>query len=145
MTHPEAHVLAHLLTIEAREVIAWCIGVAAAVYALVGKLWRWPVAVFRWCRRTVNRWGGVLDTLAGRPPIVDRATGREVAPAQPPLAHRFDGMEQQMRTLTEVVVSQRHQDERLDTHERVFREHGMWPAPVPLPGEVPPAPMPSTI
>ncbi len=44
-------------------------------------------------RKLWQRVDGALDTLGGRPPIVDNESGRELAPALPPLGERLATME----------------------------------------------------
>ncbi|MBO9522839.1 MAG: hypothetical protein J7518_15000 [Nocardioidaceae bacterium] len=64
------------------------------------------------------RFWGVVDTIAGRDePIRDRATGRELVPAMPPLANRLDSLEDAVKTLIEVVADQHETRQMVDDHE----------------------------
>lgn len=103
-----------------QQAITLTIGVCTLVgLAYAAHRWASP----RW-RRLSDRLGGAIDAIGGRPPMVDRATGREVSPAVPPLGVRLDRFEEGQDRLAVVVTDlaalirdQRDQDTRLDDHE----------------------------
>lgn len=92
-----------------------------AVVGLIYGAYRW---VAPRARRVATRVGGAMDAIGGRPPVVDRSTGRELAPAMPPLGVRLDRFEQGqdrlalvVTDLTDLIRDQRAQDNRLDDHD----------------------------
>lgn len=71
------------------------LGVIALLGVVVGWLkWLRP----RW-RRVKDDALGARDALVGREAIIDRASGREVAPAIPGIGHRMATVEQALTTL----------------------------------------------
>lgn len=94
-------------------------GILAVMAGLVGWL-RW---VRPRLRHGVTRVGAALDTLAGRPPIVDNITGKELAPELPSIGKRMESVEGSVAQLVEVIKSQHQQDIRLNAHEQALDLH----------------------
>lgn len=83
------------------------VGVAVGVVTLVGAgAGLWLKARKKW-RHSWDRIIGALETIAGRPEIVDRATGRVLVPAQDGMATRItrveDGQTAQGATLAQMA------------------------------------------
>lgn len=93
------------------------VGIAGGLVVVLGALLAWLRWIRPKVRRAVGRTGAALDTIAGRPPIVDNITGRELAPALPSIGERMASVEQRVDRLVEVIEGQHRQDVRLDDHE----------------------------
>lgn len=96
-------------------------------------------------RKKLRRLGGMIDSLAGRDPIVDPVSHRQIAPPLPPLGERLAGFEDeqrsQSRALEKLSTTQANQSaaldklattvqslvdahKRLDDHDRRLESHG---------------------
>ena len=84
---------------------------------------------YRWSaprvRGLIDWFVGMTEAITGRPPMVDRATGKEVSPAVPALGVRLDHFQQGqdrlaivVTDLTDLIRDQRAQDSRLDDHDQ---------------------------
>lgn len=95
------------------EKVALAIGICTLGGLLVGYL-----RVIRpRLRKAAARIGAALDTIAGRGPVMDSITGKQLAPELPSIGKRMDAMEGSVSRLVEVIEGQHKQDERLDDHE----------------------------
>lgn len=85
----------------------------AAIYTLCGLLALWvgwlKVARPKW-RRFRDRVSGTLDSIAGREPIVDKSSGRELAPRMPPIGEHLANINDRLNQLSDVRGT-------LDNHE----------------------------
>lgn len=63
------------------------------------------------------RFVGFFQTIAGRDPIVDKVTGKEVSPAVLPLGEHLASINDNMAQLIEVVRSNQDAHHRIDGHE----------------------------
>ena len=61
-----------------------------------------------------NRLVGFFQTIAGRDPIVDKITGREISPEVPPLGKQIAAINDNMAQLIEVVRSNQDAHHRID-------------------------------
>ena len=72
----------------------------------------------KWVLPRYQRWQGKRDAeheaLAGRPAVVDKATGKVLAPARPGIGEWMGSINDQMSALTEAVKSRAHVHERID-------------------------------
>lgn len=84
--------------------------------ALIGLWVGWFKLVRPKWRRFWAKLDGSLDTLNGRGPITDLATGRVLSPAQPPLGNRIANVEEAVSELREVVKLLTAVQRRLDEH-----------------------------
>lgn len=75
------------------------------------------VPAWKWCRQVSTRVGAALDTLGGRPPIVDRVTGKEVAPEQPPLGIVLADMKAELARVGDQSARLDRIESRVDTVE----------------------------
>lgn len=82
---------------------------------LVGLWLGWLKVLRPRARRLWRRVDGALDTLGGRPPIVDNESGRELAPALPPLGERLATMEDALVRLATTSERMDEESRRLDT------------------------------
>lgn len=85
---------------------------------LIGLWLGWLKVLRPRARRLWRRLDGALDTLGGRPPIVDNASGREIAPALPPLGERLATIED---ALVHLMTTNTRMDKltiRVDDHAR---------------------------
>lgn len=106
---------------QAQQIITLMAGIGAIVALLYGA-YRWVVPRFR---SASNWFVGMAEAIGGRPPMVDRATGKEVSPMVPALGVRLDRFEEGQERLATVVTDltnlvrdQRAQDSRLDDHDQ---------------------------
>ena len=83
--------------------------------------WRWVRPRIKRAQQTAT---AIVETLVGREPIVDAATGKELVPAQPGMGVRLASVEDGQRTqaetiakLTETVLKLDDAHHRLDTVE----------------------------
>lgn len=92
----------------------------AAVAVLLGFL-RWVLPRFR---RVKAKVGGVSDAILGREAILDRATGKELVPAQPGIGVRLASQEQNMELLTITVTKLVDQQRAVQALTSVVDGHG---------------------
>lgn len=91
-----------MLRTDTLEVVV-LVGAAAAVVAgLVRVLVR---RVFPAIRSTWQRFNAALDTVVGRPPIVDPVTSKVIAPELPPLGHWISGVDETLALLVQQNVT----------------------------------------
>lgn len=70
--------------------------------------------------RVRDRWNRILgffQAIAGRDPIVDKASGKEISPAVPPLGERLASIDDTMLRLVTVIESNQDAHKRIDNHE----------------------------
>lgn len=65
-------------------------------------------------KHRTRRLVGFFQTIAGRDPIVDKITGKEVSPAVPPLGEQIAAINDNMAQLIEVVRSNQDAHHRID-------------------------------
>lgn len=98
------------------------IELALAILALLGIIVGWLKVVRPRWRKGTERVTAALDTIAGRPPVVDSITGKELAPELPSIGKRMESVEGSVSRLVEVIEGQHKQDQRLDDHERRLQQ-----------------------
>jgi hypothetical protein len=76
--------------------------VVGSALAVVAGWWRWVRP--RW-RAFRSKTTAALDSLVGRPAVVDTITGEERIPALPGIGVRMDMQEKQMASLTDTVAT----------------------------------------
>lgn len=70
--------------------------------------------------RAKRAWGrsvGFFQAIAGRDPIVDKASGKELSPAVPPLGERLASIDDTMLRLVTVIESNQDAHHRIDNVE----------------------------
>lgn len=72
------------------------------------------VPTWKGARRGWAKFTGFVEAIAGRDPILDKATGKELAPAVPPLGNRLSGIEDTMLRLVTVIESNQDAHKRID-------------------------------
>lgn len=82
-------------------------GALVAVFSLIAAWWRWVRPRWHSARRTAT---AVVETLVGREPIIDAATGRELVAPQPGLGMRMATIESALEKLADAKTT-------LDDHE----------------------------
>lgn len=92
------------------------LGLGALATALI-TLRKVLVPAWRWARRVATRFGAALDTLGGRPPIIDRVTGQELSPEVPPLGIVLADMSQRLDKVANVNDRLDRIEGRVDTVE----------------------------
>lgn len=98
-------------------------GSITAILILLGMVAGWITVVRPRIRKGIARVTAALDTIAGRPPVTDSITGRELSPELPSIGKRMDTIEGSVSRLVGVIESQHTQDERLDAHEERLEKH----------------------
>lgn len=100
----------------------------ASALIVVGTFFGGCVGLFvklrpRW-RKAWARVGAALDTIAGRPPITDSITGREIQPALPSIGVRMELVEvasietrQAINHIATLLEVQRELTQRVDGHD----------------------------
>lgn len=94
--------------------IALTVGSLAVAWLSVTKV---ALPFWHWCKRTSSKVGGALDTLGGREPIIERATGKELSPAVPPLGMVLAEMKAELARVGDVGERIDRVDARLDRQE----------------------------
>lgn len=97
--------------------MSWIVAVSigGGLLTLAG-VWRGILLpVWRKGGHIAERWGGVVDNLAGRNSFRDPATGKLVE-AIPSIGERFTSIEDKLDKVANV-------NQRLDTHEALLGEH----------------------
>lgn len=90
--------------------LQWIIAAAAVLAVVAG----WVKTVMPMWRRLT----GTLDALGGRPPLVDKASGKEVAPALPPLGVRLSNIDDNLARLADTIDSLNDAHRRIDAVEQ---------------------------
>lgn len=93
--------------------IALTVGSLAAAWVCI---WKVGAPTWRWIKGVSTRTGAALDTLGGRPPIVDRVTGKELSPEIPALGVVLADMSDRLDRVANV-------NDRLDRHDILFSKH----------------------
>lgn len=88
-------------------------GLTAILTVWVG----WAKVVGPRIKRAWSRGVGFFQTIAGRDPIIDKITGKEVAPAVPPLGEQMASINDTMGKLVAVIESNQDAHHRIDNHE----------------------------
>lgn len=76
--------------------------------------------------RVKRGWGrvvGIFQAIAGRDAIVDKVSGKEVAPAVPPLGEQLSTMNETIAKLVAVIESNHDAHERLNAHDKHLVAH----------------------
>lgn len=84
---------------------------------LVGVWIAWAKVIGPKVKRAWSRGVGFFQTIAGRDPIIDKITGKEVAPAVPPLGEQLGSIHETMSKLVAVIESNQDAHHRIDNHE----------------------------
>lgn len=77
----------------------------------------WAKVLGPWVKRKWDRFVGIFQAIAGRDPIVDKASGKELAPAMPPLGEQLSTINDTMQKLVIVIESNHDAHKRIDNHE----------------------------
>lgn len=98
------------------------IGLALGLLALLGAF----VGFLRWARpryRTAKTQGAMaIYSLVGRDEVVDPASGRVLAEAQPGIGARMESVENAVVRVVDLIESQQRQDDRIDDHEHRIKQ-----------------------
>ncbi len=95
------------------EIVGLCIGICT----LAGLIFAWLRWVRPRIRSTRRKATAISDALIGREAITDSITGRELAPALPGIGQRMETVEKAVTHIADLLSSQRHQDERIESLE----------------------------
>lgn len=74
-------------------------------------------------RRFTDRAVGIFQAIAGRDAIIDKVSGKEVAPAVPPLGEQLSSINDTMAKLVAVIESNHDAHERLNAHDKHLVAH----------------------
>lgn len=77
----------------------------------------WAKVIGPKAKRAWNRGVGFFQAIAGRDPIVDKASGAELSPAVPPIGERLASIDSGLSRLVEVIESTQNAHARIDNHE----------------------------
>ncbi len=96
--------------------------VALTVSTLAGIWVAWAKVIGPRVKRGWGKAVGAFQTVAGRDPIIDKVTGKEVSPAVPPLGEQLAAVNDTMGELVKVIQSNQDAHHRIDvvvTHQQV--------------------------
>lgn len=83
----------------------------AGVLGLLGVVAGWVKIIHPRLRNGARTWDGIKETILGRDAVIDKATGRQLVPAQPGMANRLASLETTVRQIADQQVI-------LNDHER---------------------------